>query len=192
LVLIRPIRTTLVAGVARTPVAAIETVTAILPLLSLRTFLMLLALVAIATVTVSIDEFSMAFVVLAIVAVLRTLILEAGAAFAEHSEIVIRILQIIFGLHAVARELRVARHALIFLQELGGIAALAIVLAVARLSTEVPTSTLSPTTAPAAALSIVDQMSTSLRSELAPLGNRAAGTVLLGHRLLTLSFQSAH
>jgi hypothetical protein len=172
LVLIRPIRTTttLVAGVARTPVAAIETVTAILPLLSLRTFLMLLALVAIATVTVSIDEFSMAFVVLAIVAVLRTLILEAGAAFAEHSEIVIRILQIIFGLHAVARELRVARHALIFLQELGGIAALAIVLAVARLSTEVPTSTLSPTTAPAAALSIVDQMPTSLRSELAPSG----------------------
>jgi hypothetical protein len=72
-------------------------------------------------------------------------------------------LEIIFGLHAVARELRVARHALVFLEELGGIAALAIVLAVPRLSAEIPSS-LSPTAAPAAALSIIDQMPTSLRS----------------------------
>ncbi len=87
----------------------------------------------------------------------------------------VRELQIIFGLDAVARELRVARHALVFLEQLGGIAALAIVLAVARLSAEVPTSPLSPTAAPAAALSIVDQMPTSLRSELAPLGLGQAG-----------------
>ena len=49
----------------------------------------------------------------------------------------VRELQIIFGLDAVARELRIARHALVFLEQLGGIAALAIVLAVARLSAEV-------------------------------------------------------
>ncbi len=47
------------------------------------------------------------------------------------------ILEIIFGLDAVARELRVARHALVFLEQLGGIAALTVVLAVARLSAEV-------------------------------------------------------
>ena len=68
----------------------------------------------------------------------RILILEARAAFAEHAEIMVRELQIIFGLDAVARELRVARHALVFFEQLGGIAALAIVLAVARLSAEVP------------------------------------------------------
>jgi hypothetical protein len=77
----------------------------------------------------------------------------------------VRILQIIFGLDPIARELRVARHALVFFQQLGGIAALAIVLPVARLSAEVrPPRSLSPTTAPAATLSIVDQMPTSLRS----------------------------
>ena len=77
----------------------------------------------------------------------------------------VRELQIIFGLDAVARELRVARHALVFLEQLGGIAALAIVLAVTRLSAEVPAASLSPAAAPAAALSIVDQMPTSLRSD---------------------------
>ena len=40
-------------------------------------------------------------------------------------------LEIIFGLDAVAGELRVARHALVFLEQLRGIAALAIVLAIA-------------------------------------------------------------
>ena len=50
----------------------------------------------------------------------------------------VRELEIIFGLDAVARELRIARHALVFLEQLGGIAALAVVLAVARLSAEVP------------------------------------------------------
>jgi hypothetical protein len=66
-------------------------------------------------------------------------------------------LEIIFGLHPVARELGVARHALVLLEQLGGIAALAIVLAVPRLSTEV-LPPLTPTAAPAAALSIVDQV----------------------------------
>jgi hypothetical protein len=72
-------------------------------------------------------------------------------------------LQIIFRLYAIARKLSVARHALVFLEQLGGVAALAVVLPVPRLSTEVLAS-LSPATAPAAALTIVDQMPTSLRS----------------------------
>jgi hypothetical protein len=66
-------------------------------------------------------------------------------------------LKIIFGLHAVARELRVARHALVFLEQLSGIAALAIVLTVPRLSAKV-LSPLTPATTPAAALSIIDQI----------------------------------
>ena len=43
----------------------------------------------------------------------------------------VRKLQIIFGLDAVALHLRVARQALVFLEQLGGIAALPVVLAVA-------------------------------------------------------------
>src|SRR5205085_489184 len=149
LIVTRAVGTAIVARVAWTPIAAIEAVAAVLPLLAFRTFLMLLALRALFTVGTatfaSLDEFAIAVVLIAIVAVLTTLVLEAGPAFAEHSEIVIRILQIIFSLHAVSRELRVARHALVFFQELGGIAALAIILAVARLSAEVPASPLSPT-----------------------------------------------
>jgi hypothetical protein len=73
-------------------------------------------------------------------------------------------LQIIFGLDAVAGKLGVARHALVLFEQLGGIATLAIVLPIARLpATEVLAPALSPA-APAAALSIIDQMPTSLRS----------------------------
>ena len=43
----------------------------------------------------------------------------------------VRILEIIFGLDAVALHLRVAREALVFFEQLGGIAALPVVLAVA-------------------------------------------------------------
>jgi hypothetical protein len=72
-------------------------------------------------------------------------------------------LQKIFGLDAVACKLRIARHALVFLEQLGGVSALAIVLPVARLSAEI-LSPLSPAAAPAATLTIIDQMPTSLRS----------------------------
>ena len=87
----------------------------------------------------------------------------------------VRILEIIFGLDAVARELGIARHALIFFEQLGGIAALAVVLPVARLSAEVPAAALSPAAAPAAALSIVDQMPTSLRRSFSPFGLSGQG-----------------
>jgi hypothetical protein len=72
----------------------------------------------------------------------------------------VRELQIIFALHAVARELRVASHVLVFLEQLCRVATLAVVLAVAP-ETLAP---LAPTAATAAALSIVDQMPTSLNS----------------------------
>jgi hypothetical protein len=70
-------------------------------------------------------------------------------------------LQIIFGLHPVAGELHVARHALIFFEQLRGIAALAVVLPVARLSAHA-LGPLPAAAAPAATLSIIDQMPTSL------------------------------
>ena len=46
----------------------------------------------------------------------RVLFLETSAILAEHAEIVIRKLQVIFGLDPVAGKLRVARHALVFLE----------------------------------------------------------------------------
>jgi hypothetical protein len=68
-------------------------------------------------------------------------------------------LEIGFGLHPVALHLGVAGHALILFQQLGGIAALPVVLAIAgsgivaaRRSTAAAAAT-----APAAALTIVDQ-----------------------------------
>jgi len=75
----------------------------------------------------------------------------------------VRILEKIFGLHAVARKLCIARHAFVFFEQLSGVAALATVLTVPRLSAGVR-APLSTAAAPAAALSIVDQMPTSLRS----------------------------
>jgi hypothetical protein len=78
-------------------------------------------------------------------------------------------LEIIFGLDPVACELRIARHALILFEQLSGIAALAIFLPVPRLAAEV-LAPLSTTTAPAAALSIVDQILKSSRLFASPFG----------------------
>jgi hypothetical protein len=108
-------------------------------------------------------------VLVALAAALLVLVLEAGPALTQDAKIMVRELEIIFRLDSIARKLRVARHALIFLEQLRGIAPLAIVLPVPRLSAEVLTS-LTPTAAPAAALTIIDQMSTSLRSSCIPLG----------------------
>jgi hypothetical protein len=69
--------------------------------------------------------------------------------------------------------LRIARHALVFLEQLGGVAALAIVLPVARLAADI-LAPLAPTAAPAAALTIIDQMPTSLRSGY-PFCSRQSG-----------------
>jgi hypothetical protein len=99
-----------------------------------------------------------------IVAALTALLFEPGAILAENAEIVIRELQIIFALDAIAGELRVARHVLVFFEQLRGVAPLAVVLPVAP---EIWAS-LAPAAATAAALSIVDQMPTSLISRSVP------------------------
>jgi len=98
-------------------------------------------------------------IVFVAVATLTLLLFEAGAALAEDAVIMVRELQIIFSLDAVAPELRVAGHALVFFQKLRGIATLTIVLAVAvRPSTNI-LGPLAPAAATAATLlSIIDQM----------------------------------
>ena len=118
------------------------------------------------------------------------LILEADAIFAQHPEIMVGELEIIFALDAVAGELRVTREAFVLLQQLRRIAALPIVLAIpSGLSPEV-LSPLSPTTAPAAALSLIDQIPTSSNRSfpLWPQGRQASARL---HQSLTLSFRSA-
>jgi hypothetical protein len=132
-------------------------------------------------------QFLVAVLVVELVLAARTLILEPGAALAQHAEIMVRELQIIFGLDPVARKLGIARHALVFLKQLGGIAALAIVLPVARLSAEVPAS-LPTTAAPTAALSIIDQIPTSLRSSCSPFASVGQGDA--DAPALTFSFRS--
>jgi len=90
----------------------------------------------------------------------------------------------IFALDAVARELSVARHVLVFLEQLRRVAALAIVLPVAA---EVGAS-LASAAATAAALSITDQMPTSLsiRSAFPPLSYQFAVRAM---RSIALSFR---
>jgi hypothetical protein len=102
------------------------------------------------------DHFLVA--VILIIVARAPLILEADPALAQHAEIMVGELQIIFALDAVAGKLRVAREALVLLEQLRCVAALPIVLAVASgLSPEV-LSPLPPTTAPATALSLIDQI----------------------------------
>jgi hypothetical protein len=95
-------------------------------------------------------------------------------------------------LHTVARELGVARHAFVFFEQLGGIAPLAIVLPVARLSAaaEVSSPALPATAAPAAALSIIDQIHRPYAVSVAPFWSRP-GQGCANALPLTLSFRSA-
>ncbi len=148
----------ILAVIARLALSAVLAVVTLLTVTALGTFILIVA---------GVEHLLVAILVVEIVFALAAgiLILEARAALAEHAKIMVGVLQVIFRLHAVAGELRVARHALVFLQELGGVAALAIVLPVTGLAAEVlaPRSA-TATTTPAAVLSIVDQMPTSLRS----------------------------
>jgi hypothetical protein len=87
----------------------------------------------------------------------RALLFEAAAIFIEHAEIMIRELEIIFGLHAIAGELGVARKRFILLEKLGRIAALPVVLAIALVRHIVRRALAAATAATAAVLTIVDQ-----------------------------------
>ena len=64
-------------------------------------------------------------------------------------------LEVVFHLHAVAAHLRVARHVLVLLEQLRRVAALAIILPIARLPDIL--RPLAPAAAPATALSVIDQ-----------------------------------
>jgi hypothetical protein len=93
-------------------------------------------------------------------AALRLLLLEARTAFLEHPEIMVGILEVIFGLDAIPGQLRIARQRLIFFQKLRSIAALAIVLPIAGTAGHALRALSAATTT--AALTIVDQLVVSL------------------------------
>ncbi len=105
---------------------------------------------------------------------IATLILffETRAAIFEHAEIMIRELKVIFGLDAVAGELHVARQCLILFEQLGGVTALAIVLAIAIRTAGNTLGTLSAAAPTAAALTIIDQVSCSLSHRTPPCSKR--------------------
>ncbi len=149
--------------------------------LPLRPLLAFLTLVAVGRFAVGFDQIVLTLVLIGPVAALAPLVLEPRPAFAEDAEIMVRILQIIFGLDAIARELRVARQALVLFKQLSGVAALTVVLTVARLSATTPADVpLSTAAAPAATLSIVDQNCTSLTKQKSfPFGLRQTGSAHL-------------
>ncbi len=89
----------------------------------------------------------------------------------------VRELEIIFGLDAIPGKLHVARQGLVFLEQLGGIAALAIVLTITVRTTRHSLGTLPTTTATATALAIVDQVSYSL-SHRAPAPSRMPSIII--------------
>jgi hypothetical protein len=165
--------TTIVARI----VARLADFTGLAWTVALAAILPLRPLVALGRFAVGFDQIVITLVLVGPVAALAPLLLEARTAFAEHTEIMVGILQIIFGLNPVARELRIARQAFVLFEQLSRIAALAIVLAIARLSTAAATAAaakvlapLSTAAAPAAALlSIVDQMRFPTKAEVFPL-----------------------
>jgi hypothetical protein len=102
------------------------------------------------------------FLIFAARAALGLLLLEARTIILEHSKIMVGVLQIIFGLDAVAGELRVARQALVFLEQLRRIAALPVILTIAARTARHSLRTLSAAATTTAALTIVDQILVSL------------------------------
>jgi hypothetical protein len=161
-----------IAVVARKALAALVAVAALVTLAAIRTVaveafvalaavgpVVVAALALVGTLVVAAIGEIVVLVVVHVFAARPALLFEARAALAQYAIIMFGILQIIFGLHPVAAQLRVARHALVLFKQLRRIAALAIVLAVAvRPSTEILRS-LSSAAATAATLSIIDQMS---------------------------------
>lgn len=139
-----------IASLSARTVAAAEAIVPIVPLRVIfrREFLTAFDELFFAVIT---------FILIVALAALLVLIVEPRPIFAEHPEVMIRELQEIFGLHPIAGELRITRHALVFLEQLRRVATLAIVLPVTGLSAEI-LPPLPTTAAPAAALSIIDQI----------------------------------
>jgi hypothetical protein len=112
-----------------------------------------------AIAVVAVELILVAVELVALAALLRVLFLEARARLGQHAEIVIGELKIIFGVHPVARQLRVASQILVFLKQLRGIATRAIVDAVALVGIAATLLALASTTTTATVvrLTIVDQ-----------------------------------
>ena len=131
-------------------------------LLAVRLAVLLLALIIVAVRIAVIAVVVAVIIIVDILAARPALLVETGTAFAQHTEIMVSELEIIFGLNAIPRKLRVTRHALVLLKELRRIAALA---SVARVSAaaavaahSLPWLPAATTTAPSAVLTIVDQV----------------------------------
>jgi len=91
----------------------------------------------------------------------RLLVVRPAALVREDTEIMIRELQIIFGVHPIALTLRVRRHVLVLLVQLAGVAARAAVDAIAVVTLSLAAATLRPlptTAATATVLTVVDQI----------------------------------
>jgi len=91
--------------------------------------------VAVAIIVEVIGIVAILAILILLLALTLALLLEAGAAFGEHAEIMIRELEIIFGHHPVALGLGVPREIAVFLVELDGVAARPIVDPVASIGT---------------------------------------------------------
>ncbi len=124
-------------------------------LLALR-LLVLVAIIAVAVIVHVRLHAIIAVIVLVIIAT-ALLLVEPRPGIAQHAEIMVGELQIIFGLDAIAGKLGVARHALIFLVQLGGIATLPVIAGVAAAIAGHAAGLLSAAAATAAALTIIDQ-----------------------------------
>ena len=121
-------------------------------------WLLVIRLLRHAIVVASLHHVVVVAVAVILVARLAALFVIARTAFAQHAIIMVGELQIIFGLDPIAGELRIARHALVFLMQLGGVAALAIILAISVRPTGDPRRLSSTTAAAVIALTIVDQI----------------------------------
>src|SRR4029453_16400811 len=154
---------------------AIATLLPVLALIALipitATALCLAALRAFACLSLGLSFDHLGAFVLVAVAILvaaRALVLETGPALAEHSEIMIRVLQIIFRLHAVPAGRRLAGEAFVFREQLSGIAALPVVLAIAPASAGHSLWALPTAATTTAALTIIDQAVVPYRTGAIP------------------------
>lgn len=156
---------TLVAGTIVTQAVVTDAVAALvafgarlalLPVLAFGSVLALARLVERLLVALAVELLLLALIL--VVARRRPLVLEARAGFPKHPEVVIGELEVIFGLHTVAGELRIAGHVLVLLKQLRGIAPAALLTAIAAAAAET-LRTLTPATAAAiaATLAIVHQ-----------------------------------
>lgn len=144
------------------PILAVATVLTETIATILATILTLDAVVA-ALIALIVHDIEIVGIIVEIVAgraIALLLFFLPGAIVGQHAEIMVSELQIIFGVHPVARHLGIARHILVFFQKLRGVAPGAVVDPVAIVATA-PASIVGASVVPAAiaaaGLPVVDQ-----------------------------------